>query len=139
MLIVASLVEKESIVSDMPKVARVVYNRLNHKPAPMNLEFDSTTNYWRELNGLPRKFNLTTPELTDPTNQYRTYGLAGLPPGPIGNPGKDALTAAINPTLDQPWIYFVRIDKTGRSEFTDNLAQHQKNIAQAKANGANQK
>jgi UPF0755 protein len=112
-------------------VARVVYNRLDKS---MNLEFDSTTNYWRELNGQPRKFGLTTPEQQDPTNPYRTYGAAGLPPGPIGNPGKDALLAALNPEPG-PWLYFVRIDKAGNSAFTDNYAQHQRNIALAKQNG----
>jgi len=47
--------------------------------------------------------------------------MAGLPPGPIGNPGKDALLAALNPEAG-PWLYFVRIDKAGNSAFTDNYA-----------------
>jgi len=136
-LIIASLVEAEAgVAADMPKVSRVVYNRLNRKPTPMMLEFDSTTNYWRELHGQPRKDNLNDAELLDPANPYRTYGLAGLPPGPIGNPGKAALLAAINPTPDANWIYFVKIDKAGNSKFTDNYAQHQRNITEAKANGA---
>lgn len=133
-LINASLVQGEAgNQADMPKVSRVIYNRLNKK---MELQFDSTTNYWRELQGLERKFNLTTAELTDPSNPYRTYGLGGLPPGPIGNPGKDALVAAVNPTPNQPWLYFVRIDKQGNSAFTDNLPQHERNIQIAKRNGA---
>jgi UPF0755 protein len=131
-LISASLVQAEAgVKTDMGKIARVIYNRLDKS---MNLEYDSTTNYWRELNGQPRKFGLTTPEQTDPTNPYRTYGMAGLPPGPIGNPGKDALLAALNPEPG-PWLYFVRIDKAGNSAFTDNYAQHQRNIALAKQNG----
>jgi UPF0755 protein len=133
-LINASLIQGEAgNVPDMAKISRVVYNRLNKK---MNLEFDSTTNYWRELNGQPRKFNLNDTELLDPNNPYRTYGLPGLPPGPIGNPGKDALLAAINPTPSQPWLYFVRIDKAGNSAFTDSYTQHQRNIETAKRNGA---
>jgi UPF0755 protein len=133
-LINASLIQGEAgNVPDMAKISRVIYNRLNKK---MNLEFDSTTNYWRELNGQPRKFNLNDTELLDPNNPYRTYGLAGLPPGPIGNPGKDAMLAAINPTPNQPWLYFVRIDKAGNSAFTDSFAQHQRNIETAKRNGA---
>jgi UPF0755 protein len=135
-LINASLVQAEAgTVPDMPKVARVIYNRLNRKP-PMNLEFDSTTNYWRELHGLPRKHNLTTAELTDPNNDYRTYGQAGLPPGPIGNPGKDALLASINPTPNEKWLYFVLIDKQKNSAFTDDYEQHLRNIETAKKNGA---
>ena len=132
-LINASLVQAEAGTSaDMPKVSRVIYNRLNKK---MNLEFDSTTNYWRELNGQPRKHGLNDAELLDPTNPYRTYGQAGLPPGPIGNPGKETLLAALNPAVG-PWLYFVRIDKAGNSAFTDDYAQHVRNIATARANGA---
>jgi len=135
-LIAASLAEGEAgTAEDMPKVTRVIYNRLNRKP-PMPLEFDSTTNYWRELKGQPRKDNLNDTELLDPTNPYRTYGLAGLPPGPIGNPGRTALLASINPTPGAPWLYFVKIDKSGRSEFTDSFAQHERNIETAKQNGA---
>lgn len=132
-LIVASLVEAEAgVQQDMAKVARVVYNRLEKQ---MNLEFDSTTNYWRELNGLERKHNLNDAELLDPGNPYRTYGVAGLPPGPIGNPGAEALRAAINPEPG-PWLYFVRIDKSGNSAFTDDYQQHLRNIETAKRNGA---
>jgi UPF0755 protein len=135
-LVTASLVQAETgVPADMPKVARVVYNRLDHKPAAMALEFDSTTNYWRELHGQERKHNLTTPELTDPNNPYRTYGVNGLPPGPIGNPGKDAMLAALNPTPG-PWLYFVRIDKAGNSAFADNLPEHERNIATSQKNGA---
>src|SRR5262249_31190686 len=86
-LVTASLVQEEAGTSaDMPKVARVVYNRLNHQPSAMPLEFDSTTNYWRELHGQERRHNLNDAELKDPANPYRTYGVTGLPPGPIGNP-----------------------------------------------------
>lgn len=135
-LIVASLTQAEAgTTADMPKITRVVYNRLNHQPNAMPLEFDSTTNYWRELHGQERKHNLNDAELKDPNNPYRTYGVTGLPPGPIGNPGKDALLAALNPTPG-PWLFFVRIDKAGNSAFTDDPAQHQRNIEQAQKNGA---
>jgi UPF0755 protein len=135
-LITASMVQAEAgNTTDMPKVSRVVYNRLNHKPTAMPLEFDSATNYWRELHGQERKHNLTTPELNDPSNPYRTYGVTGLPPGPIGNPGKDSLVAALNPTPG-PWLYFVRIDKAGNSAFADNLAEHERNITTSQKNGA---
>jgi UPF0755 protein len=132
-LITASLTQAEAgLVEDMPKIARVVYNRLNK---PMNLEFDSTANYWRELHGQERKHGLSDKELADPNNPYRTYGVAGLPPGPIGNPGRDALSAAIAPAPGT-WLYFVRIDKSGRSAFTDDYNQHLRNIEIAKQNGA---
>jgi UPF0755 protein len=135
-LTTASMVQVEAGNSaDMPKVSRVVYNRLNHKPTAMPLEFDSTSNYWRELHGQERKHNLSDAENNDPTNPYRTYGQVGLPPGPIGNPGKDALLAALNPAAG-PWLYFVRIDKAGNSAFTDNFDEHRRNIATSQKNGA---
>ncbi len=132
-LITASLVEAEAgVPQDRGKIARVVYNRL---AKPMNLEFDSCTNYWRGLQGQDRRHGLTTKELEDPTNPYRTYGLAGLPPGPIANPGEESLKAALDPTPGN-WLYFVRIDKDGNSAFTNDLNQHLRNIQIAEKNGA---
>jgi UPF0755 protein len=139
-LTVASLVEREAGVhEDMPKVSRVVYNRL--QPSWQNVDcgclaFDSTTNYWRQLRGLPVKpsSEMTLEELRDPKNLYNTSVKPGLPPGPIANPGKVALEAAINPAQG-PWLYFVLIDKEGRSAFAVTFAEHQANIAKAKANG----
>jgi UPF0755 protein len=131
-LITASLVQGEAgVPEDLGKISRVVYNRLDK---PMELQFDSCTNYWRELNGLPRKHGLSTAELSDPKNPYRTYGVAGLPPGPIGNPGKAALAAAIDPPKGN-WLYFVRIDKEGHSAFTNDYNEHLRNIQTARKNG----
>jgi UPF0755 protein len=139
-LTVASLVEREAGVhEDMPKVSRVVYNRL--QPAWQNVDcgclaFDATTNYWRQLQGLPVKpsSQMTLAELRDPKNVYNTSVKPGLPPGPIANPGRVALEAAINPAQG-PWLYFVLIDKEGRSAFAVTFAEHQANIAKAKQNG----
>lgn len=133
-LTVASLVEGEGIPSDFGKIARVVYNRVE---AAMPLEFDSTTNYGRELKGQPRKTSgrLSTAELNDPSNPYRTHGRQGLPPGPIANPGKAALDASVTPP-EGPWLFFVRIDKKGNSAFAVTNAEHEANIARSKANGA---
>ena len=136
-LITASLVQAEAGVSeDMPKISRVVYNRLNHKPDPMKLEFDSTTNYWLSLSGQPRKpsQHLTVDELNDPKNPYNTANNLGLPPGPIGNPGEDALKAAISPEPGT-WLFFVLVDKQGHSAFATTDAEHEKNKALARKNG----
>jgi UPF0755 protein len=136
-LITASLTQAEAgVTEDMPKVARVVYNRLNHKPDPMKLEFDSTTNYWLSLNGQARKpsQHLTVEELNDPKNPYNTANNLGLPPGPIGNPGEDALKAAINPEPGT-WLFFVLVDKQGHSAFATTDAEHEKNKALARKNG----
>ncbi|MQA26811.1 MAG: endolytic transglycosylase MltG [Micromonosporaceae bacterium] len=133
-VIVASLGEAEVIPKDLPKVSRVVYNRLNHSDAWMNkLQFDSTTNYWLERQGEKRKDSsgLSRAELNDPKNPYSTHAHAGLPPGPIGNPSQEALAAAVNPANGK-WLYFVAIDKDGSSAFAATLAEHERNVQTCK-------
>jgi UPF0755 protein len=130
-LIVASLLEGEGIPEDFSKIARVVYNRLK---VPMPLQFDSTTNYGRELRGEKRTLNLSRAQLYDSTNAYSTHARPGLPPGAISSPGQAALEAAVAPA-DGPWLFFVAIDKQGHSAFAATLAEHDANIVKAKANG----
>jgi UPF0755 protein len=134
-LIVASLTQAESGTdADMPKIARVAYNRAykNHMP----LQFDTTANYWIQLNGGKAKFSgkLTGSELDDPKNPYNTVSKLGLPPGPINNPGKAALQGAMSPAAG-PWLYFVVIDKNGNSAFATTNDQHNANVQKACANG----
>jgi UPF0755 protein len=111
MLTVASLIEAEGKAPDFTKISRVVYNRLD---APQRLQFDSTVNYAMNSNAvaLPtKKLNL---EIDSP---YNTYKVDGLPPGPISNPGANAIKAALHPAPG-PWLYFVVKDKLGNSYFT---------------------
>jgi UPF0755 protein len=135
-LIVASLAQAEAgIKEDLGKVARVAYNRL-YTDFPCNcLEMDVTVNYWREIKGLPIKPSnkMTQSELDDPKNPYNRK-LKGLIPTPINSPGKEALEGAMAPPQGN-WLYFVAIDKSGRSAFTNSNEQHQANIATAKKNG----
>jgi UPF0755 protein len=131
---VASLVEGEGRPENFGKVARVVYNREN---SGMPLQFDSSTLYGRELRGLPRrptKAGELYANLRDPSDPYSTYAHNGLPPTPIANPGTAALQAAVTP--DQgPWLFFVVVSADGQMAFTDNLAEHEANIAKCKAAG----
>lgn len=134
-LIVASLTQAESGTNaDMPKIARVAYNRAykNHMP----LQFDTTANYWIQLNGGKAKFSgkLTGSELDDPKNPYNTVSKLGLPPGPINNPGKSALQGAMSPAAG-PWLYFVVIDKAGNSAFATTNDEHNANVQKACHNG----
>jgi UPF0755 protein len=134
-LITASLAQAEAgIAEDLPRVARVAYNRAYKANIP--LQFDVTANYWLQVQGKPTKPSgqLTASELDDPKNPYNTQSVKGLPAGPINNPGEAALVGALNPP-DQPWLYFVAIDSTGRSAFASTLAEHDKNVKQACANG----
>jgi UPF0755 protein len=135
-LIVASLAQAEAgIKEDLGKVARVAYNRL-YGEFPCNcLEMDVTVNYWREIKGLPIKASkdMTVSELDDPKNPYNRK-LKGLIPTPINNPGKDALEGAMAPPPGN-WLFFVAIDKSGKSAFTNEFSQHQKNQQTARENG----
>ncbi|RIJ76311.1 endolytic transglycosylase MltG [Nakamurella silvestris] len=126
-VVIASLIEKEGIPSDMRNVSRVIYNRLK---IDMKLQFDSTVNY-----GLDRAQLATTEaERLDPANLYSTYAHKGLPPNPIGSPGPDAVDAMLDPAQGK-WIYFVKVDLDGNSCFSVTYAQHEKCIEQARAAG----
>ncbi|MEH0553184.1 MULTISPECIES: endolytic transglycosylase MltG [unclassified Streptomyces] len=123
LLTVASLVQAEGTShDDFRKMAEVVYNRL--KPGnPQtygSLEFDSTYNYVKNQS----KIDLSIAELRNYDNPYNTYHEKGLPPGPIDNPGDDALKGALNPTHDG-WYYFLSTDGKS-SKFTKTLAEHEK-------------
>jgi UPF0755 protein len=135
-LIAASLAQAEAgIEEDMPKVARVAYNRVYQ--ADMPLQFDVTAQYWLEVQGEePRETGqLTDSELDDPDNPYNTVSQRGWPLGPINSPGQAALEAAMEPA-DEDWLYFVLLDpETGESAFAETLDEHNANIERACANG----
>jgi UPF0755 protein len=118
---VASLVQAEaSRMEDMPKVAAVIYNRLD---AGMPLQLDSTLHYAAGLRGEV----VAGEDLQKIDSPYNTYQHVGLPPGPIASPGADALAAAANPA-DVDYRYFVTINlATGRTLFAERLAEHERN------------
>ncbi|MGY0056922.1 endolytic transglycosylase MltG [Streptomyces sp. LZ34] len=124
---VASLVQAEGVThDDFRKMAEVVYNRLEPGNTQTNgkLEFDSTYNYIKNQS----KIDISLQEIKNYDNPYNTYFYRGLTPGPIGNPGEDALKAAMNPT-DDGWYYFISLDgKT--TKFTKTYAEHQKLVDQ---------
>ncbi|MBM9509759.1 endolytic transglycosylase MltG [Actinacidiphila acididurans] len=129
LLTVASLVQAEGkTTDDFRKMAKVVYNRMNpNNPETYGLlQFDSTYNYIKNQNAT--NINLTKMKALD--DRYNTYHYKGLPPGPIGNPGLEALKAAMNPDGGQ-WYYFISLDgKT--TQFTTNLTDFNKLKAQYK-------
>lgn len=140
-LIVASLSQAEAgNEADMPKVARVAYNRVikfkDTFPCAC-LQFDVTANYYLQRQGKPKKPSkeMTPAELNDPKNPWNTgVGHPGLPVGPIDSPGRAALSGAMNPPTAN-WLYFVAIDKKGTTAFSDTLAQQEHNEAIARQNG----
>jgi UPF0755 protein len=118
----ASIVQKEAGKSaDMPKVARVLDNRLAKEPR--KLELDSTVSYGTG------KFAITTTQadrLKD--GPYNTYLRPGLPAGPISSPGEEAIDAVMHPAAG-PWMYFVTVDpNTGDTRFAVTYEEHLKNV-----------
>ncbi|WEO98566.1 endolytic transglycosylase MltG [Streptomyces sp. FXJ1.172] len=120
---VASLVQAEGKThDDFRKMAEVVYNRLKPTNTQTNqlLQFDSTYNYLKGTSNI----HISEREINSNHNPYNTYTHKGLPPGPIGNPGEDAMMAALNPTHDG-WIYFVATDGQNNTEFAKTYAEFQ--------------
>lgn len=124
LVILASIVEKETgIASERPEVAAVFVNRLNKG---MRLQSDPTIIYGitRGEELLGRGLRRSEIEAQTP---YNTYQIEGLPPGPISNPGIEALTAVAHPA-DIDAIFFVA-DGTGGHAFAKTYAEHQSNVA----------
>lgn len=125
-LVVASLVQRESKPQDFSKVARVIFNRLAEN---RKLEFDSTVNY-----SLDRTEVATTDGDRARVTPWNTYASLGLPKTPICSPGLPALAAAENPEPGD-WLYFVTIDLDGTTLFTRDYEQHLASIELARRNG----
>lgn len=125
-LTVASIVEGEAGAADRGKVARVVENRLEDVTGPTvgMLQMDSTIHYM-----LKKRGTITTSDKErDTDNPYNTYKNKGLPPGPINNPGAEAIEAAENPE-DGDWLFFVTVDpESGETRFTADESEHQRNV-----------
>ncbi len=125
-LVLASIVEKETgLAEERRQVASVFVNRLNQG---MKLQTDPTVIYGitnGEGNGLGR--GIRQSELRA-RNAYNTYVIPALPPGPIANPGKLAIEAALNPD-ETPYIFFVA-DGTGGHAFAVTIAEHNANVAE---------
>ena len=118
LMIIASLVEAEGRGEDMPKIARVIYNRLDG-PGDKGgtngtLGIDAAIAYGLGLS--PGSTELTPDQLAQDT-PYNTRLNAGLPPTPIEAPGDDAIAAAANPA-EGDWYYYVTVDlSTGETKF----------------------
>jgi UPF0755 protein len=118
----ASLVEKETAVAEeRPVVAGVYANRLR---IGMGLQCDPTVIYALQKAGRWTG-NLRRDDLRI-DSPYNTYRYAGLPPGPIANPGRAAIEAALAPAA-VPYLYFVSRND-GSHMFARDLAQHNRNV-----------
>jgi UPF0755 protein len=117
LVVIASIVQAESPTeADMPKVARVIRNRLDRG---MYLQIDSPLLY-----GLGEYGTRATMKDVKQRTPYNTYRHRGLPPGPILSPGTAALKAALHPAQG-PWLYFVAVDpKTGALKYATSEAEY---------------
>jgi len=117
-IIMASLVQAEGgRVSDFPKIARVIYNRLAQG---IPLQLDSTVFYALNSYGI-----VASDQQLKTNSPYNTYRYKGLTPGPIDSPGDAAIRAVLHPASGN-WIYFVTVNpKTGLTLFTNSQAQFQ--------------
>lgn len=123
----ASLIEREAKhANDRPLVSSVINNRLN---LGMKLDIDATLQYilgyqenqkrwWKE--GLTSQDKLIN-------SSFNTYRVAGLPPGPISNPGLSSLEAAVNPAKTD-YLYYIT-DKNGTNRYAETFEKHQENIS----------
>jgi len=119
----ASIVEKETAVpEERPMVASVYYNRLDKKialdadPSIIYAELIAGT-YQGALHHADMQFS----------SAYNTYRHAGLPPGPIANPGRSALEAAMHPAQTD-FFYFVADAQGGHHRFARTMEEHNKNV-----------
>ena len=135
-IIVASLIQAEGKhLADFPKIARVIYNRLNSSPQ-IPLQLDSTVMYALDTHGVRVTTDQQVAEHLKVKSPYNTFLHTGLPPGPIDSPGDAAIKAALHPAHGT-WMYFVTVDpKTGLTKFTSSFAQFQRYEAELTANTA---
>lgn len=132
LITLASIIEREALQPDeRPVISAVFHNRLARG---MPLQSDPTTQYalvpFGSIgSGAFWKPHLTHQDLENPS-PYNTYYVAGLPPGPIANPGLASILAAADPA-DLPWLYFVaRSD--GSHLFARSLDEHLANVARVR-------
>ncbi|MEX1307257.1 MAG: endolytic transglycosylase MltG, partial [Eubacteriales bacterium] len=121
----ASIIEREGKPQDFKKISAVFHNRLNKND---KLQSCATLQY---VVGI-RKLQFSQDEIGI-NSPYNTYLYAGLPAGPIANPGKQAIEAALYPDeeyLAEGYYFFCSTDpESGSLAFAKTYAEHQKNVA----------
>jgi UPF0755 protein len=125
-IILASMIEKETgAPQERPLIGSVFFNRLKKG---MKLQSDPTTIYgiWSRYTG-----NLHKSDLSDPS-PYNTYYVQGLPTGPIANPGKESILAALYPA-NSDYLYFVS-HNDGTHQFSRTLQEHEAAVSRFQLN-----
>ena len=131
-IILASMVEKEARYADeMGNISSVFHNRLKYKATFPWLQSDATIMYAIQHDTGSRLETMTGKD-TEYETPYNTYKYKGLPPGPIANPGLNAIVYALYPA-ETEYFYFVA-NSSGRSLFAKTGPEHEKNIIIARQN-----
>lgn len=125
----ASIIEKETgAPEERPIISSVFHNRL---AKGMKLQTDPTVIYGKALHLGKIVINITKADLMTPT-PYNTYTINGMPPGPIANPGREALVAALNPAKTD-YLFFVS-QNDGRHVFTTSYENHTQAVQKFQVN-----
>ena len=114
LLTIASIIQAEGTDDVFGRVSRVIFNRLK---IGMPLQMDSTVHY---IEGKRGDIFLST-QSTLVNSPFNTYRRTGLPPSPIGNPGRNAMLATISPS-EGTWLYFITVAPRD-TRFTDSFEQ----------------
>lgn len=126
-VIIASMIEAEAkIDADRGKISQVIQNRLTQN---MPLGIDATVLY-----GIGNTKSVLSKKDLQTQTGYNTYANTGLPIGPIGNPGRKSLQAALAPTPG-PWLYYVLQDVNGSHYFSTTGEEHERKAAEGRAKG----
>ncbi len=123
----ASLVQREARQPEtMKMVAGILWNRVN---IGMALNVDATLQYIHGYDRVEKSWwSDPTADLKESTSHYNTYKYPGLPPGPIGNPGLNAITAALHPR-DTNYMFYVT-DRLGTMHYAQTLEEHNRFVQQ---------
>lgn len=118
-LILASMVEREAVsIEEMPLIASVFHNRLR---VGMPLQSDPTAIYGVRIFG-----GTVTRADVQRATPYNTYRIKGLPPGPIGNPGLEAIRSVLHPAATDYYYFVAR--KDGTHQFSRTLQEHNQGV-----------
>jgi UPF0755 protein len=122
-LVVASLIEREArLREEQELISSVIHNRLAQ---PMRLQIDATVQYARG-----EHTDRLLYEDLDVDSPWNTYQVDGLPPTPIANAGRGAITAAASPA-DTAYLFYVVNDlETGAHAFAETQSEHDQNVAE---------
>ncbi|ALV45533.1 aminodeoxychorismate lyase [Arthrobacter alpinus] len=126
-LTIASIIEFEGNKANYAKISGAIENRINNANGETGgrLESDATVAYGLGL----KTYNITAEQKADKSNLYNTFANPGLPVGPIGSPGIEAIVAAAHPETN-PYYFWVTVDlKTGETLYAATFAEHLVNVA----------